>query len=146
MERIRFNNETTLDLNDISSSDLTLTFSVRDDLRDGMEAICKNHECTDVIKLLLVNESGEESVIKGYAGYTILQSIKTEYDVVTNIDYETTNPDTESGFAEEVHDITTVILRKPTKVESDIAALKDSQAIQDGAIDELAEVVSEIAG
>ena len=93
-----------------------------------------------------MNDAGDETTLKGYAGYTKLASMKTEYGVVTNIDYETTDDTTESGFTEEVHDVTTVVLNKPSKVESDIAEIQESQKLQDGAIEELAEVVSEMAG
>lgn len=148
MEKIKFNNETSLELHDISSTDTSLTFSVLDDVRNGLEEICKDAEKTEVIKMLSVNDAGEETTLKGYAGYTNLVSMKTEYGVVTNIDYDTTDDTTESGFAEEVHDVTTVVLQKPSQIEavaSEIEGLKESQSLQDGAIEELAEVISEIA-
>ena len=148
MEKIKFNNGTSLELHDISSTSTQLTFSVLDDVRNGLEEICKNEESTEVIKMISVNDSGDETTLKGYAGYTNLVSMKTEYGVVTKTDYETTDSTTASGFVEEKHDITTVVLQKPSQVEtvaSEIDALKESQALQDGAIEELAEVVSEIA-
>lgn len=149
MKKIKFNDGTKLPLHDISSTSERLTFSVLDDVRDGLEEICKDAEKTSVIQFLEVNEeTQDETVLKGYAGYTNLVSMKTEYGVITNIDYETTDSTTASGFAEEAHDITTVVLAKPTQIEtvaSEIDALKESQALQDGAIEELAEVVSEMA-
>ena len=146
MEKIKFKNGTSLELYNISSSGSSLTFSVLDEAKKGIEEICKQEENTEVIKYISVNDSGNETTLKGYAGYTKLASIKTEYGVVTNIDYESTDDTTESGFAEEVHDVTTVVLNKPSKVESDIAEIQESQKLQDGAIEELAEVVSEMAG
>lgn len=146
MNKIKFNDGTRLLLHNIVSSGQQLTISVLDDVRNGLEEICKDAEKTAVIQLISVNEgTQDESILKGYAGYTNLKTMKTEYGVITNIDYETTDSTTESGFVEETHDITTVVLLKPTKVESDIAAIQESQALQDGAIEELAEVVSEIA-
>ena len=148
MEKIKFNNGTSLELHDISSTSTQLAFSVLDDVRNGLEDVCKDEDNTEVIKLISVNDSCDETILKGYAGYTNLVSMKTEYDVTTNIDYETTDSTTASGFVEEVHDITTVILAKPTvidKVASELEELKESQALQDGAIEELAEVVSEMA-
>lgn len=148
MEKIKFNNETSLELYVISSTSEHLTFSVLDDVRNGLEEICKDVENTEVIRMISVNDSGDETTLKGYAGYTNLVSMKTEYGVTTNIDYETTDDTTKSGFVEEVHDITTVVLQKPTQIEtvtSELDALKESQALQDGAIEELAEVVSEMA-
>ena len=146
MEKIKFKNGTSLELYNISSSGSSLTFSVLDEAKKGIEEICKQEENTEVIKYISVNDSGNETTLKGYAGYTKLASIKTEYGVVTNIDYESTDDTTESGFAEEVHDVTTVVLNKPSQVESDIAEIQESQKLQDGAIEELAEVVSEMAG
>ena len=145
MEKIKFKNGTSLKLHDISSNGSSLTFAVLDDAKKGLEEICKQEENTEVIRYISVNDSGDETILKGYAGYTKLVSMKTEYGVVTNIDYETTDDVTESGFAEEVHDVTTVVLNKPSKVETDIAEIQESQKLQDGAIEELAEVVSEMA-
>ena len=149
MNKIKFNDGTKLPLHNISSTSERLTFSVLDDVRNGLEDICKDAENTSVIQFLEVNEeTQDETVLKGYAGYTNLVSMKTEYGVVTNTDYETTDSTTESGFAEEKHDITSVILQKPSQVEtvaSELDALKESQSLQDGAIEELAEVISEIA-
>jgi len=149
MNRIKFNDGTKLPLHNISSTSEQLTFSVLDDVRNGLEEICKDAEKVSVIQFIEVNEeTQDESVLKGYAGYTNLVSMKTEYGVVTNIDYETTDSSTASGFAEEAHDITTVLLAKPTQIEtvaSELDALKESQSLQDGAIEELAEVISEIA-
>lgn len=148
MNKIKFNDGTRLPLYDISSTSTQLTFSVLDDVRNGLETICKDAEKTSIIQYLDVNEdTQDETVLKGYAGYTNLVSMKTEYGIITNIDYETTNSTTESGFAEERHDITTIILQKPSQVEtvvSELEGLKESQALQDGAIEELAEVVSEM--
>ena len=142
MNKIKFNNGTRLPLHNISSTSEQLTFSVLDDVRNGLEEICKDAEKTSIIQYLDVNENTQdETVLRGYAGYTNLVSMKTEYDIITNIDYETTDSTTESGFAEERHDITTIILQK----QSEIDKLKESQALQDGAIEELAEVVSEMS-
>lgn len=146
MNKIKFNDGTKVPLHDISSTSTQLTFSVLDDARNGLEAICKDSEKTSVIQYISVNEETlDETVLKGYAGYTNLASMKTEYGVVTNIHYETTDETTESGFEEEKHDITSVVLLKPNKVESEIEAIKASQAVQDGAIDDLAYAVSELA-
>lgn len=147
MEKIKFNDGTSIKLHQISSTDTQLTFSVLDDDKAGLEAILKDEEKTSIIQLVLVNEESlDEKVVKAYSGYTGLSQMKTEYGVITNTDYETPDSSTTSGFAEEKHDITTSILNKPTLIESEIAKLKESQAIQDGAIDDLGEAVSEIAG
>lgn len=140
MEKIKFKNGTSLELQSISSTNASLTFSVLDDVRNGLEEICKNEECTEVIKFVSVNDSSEETTLKGYAGYTNLVSMKTEYGVITNINYESTDDTTESGFAEERHDITTVVLEKPTQIEtmtSAIEELQESQEEQDETIAEL---------
>ena len=113
MDKIKFNDGSRLPLYDISSTSSELTFSVLDDVRNGLEEICKDVEKISVIQYLNVNENTQdETVLKGYAGYTNLVSMTTEYDVTTKIDYETTDSTTESGFAEEKHNITTMILQK----------------------------------
>ena len=141
MNKIKFNDGTRLPLHNISSTSSQLTFSVLDDVRDGLEEICKDTDKTSVIQFIEVNEeTQDETVLKGYAGYTNLVSMKTEYGVVTDIDYETIDNTTACGFAEERHDVTTIVLQKKTEIEK----LKESQVLQDGAIEELAEFVSEM--
>ena len=140
-EIIKFADGTRLPLHKISSTGLNLTFSVVDDVRNGLEEICKDTEKTPVIQYVSVNDDTlNETVLKGYAGYTKLVSMKTEYGVTTNIDYEAPDSTTESGFAEEKQDITTVILSKPTQLEnmtSAVEELQESQAEQDEIIAEL---------
>lgn len=141
MEKIKFNDGTKLPLHNISSTSTQLTFSVLDDVRNGLEEICKDTDQTSVIQFIEVNkDTQDESVLKGYAGYTNLVSMKTEYGVITNIDYATTDSTTESGFAEEKHDITTITLQKPSQIEtvtSAITELQESQAEQDETIAEI---------
>ena len=137
MEKIKFNNEACLELHDISSTTTQLTFSVLDDARNGLEEICKDAEKTSVIKLVSENET----TLKGYAGYTNLVSMKTEYGAVTNIDYETTDNTTESGFAEERHDITTVVLSKPSKVENMASVIEELQETQEEQDETIAEIL-----
>ena len=130
MEKIKFNNEVSLELYVVSSTSAHLTFAVLDDVRNGLEEICKDAENTEVIKMISVNDIGDETTLKGYAGYTNLVSMKTEYGVTTNIDYDTTDSTTASGFAEEKHDITTVVLAKPTQVETMASAIEELQKSQ----------------
>ena len=142
MEKIKFaNGGTRLPLHNISSTDTELTFSVLDANKVNLEEICKDTENTSVIKFVNVDENTQnETVLKGYAGYTNLVSMKTEYNVTTNIDYETVDSTTVSGFAEEMHDVTSVVLRKPSQVEkmaSAIGDLQESQLEQDETIAEL---------
>lgn len=146
MEKIKFNDGTRLPLHEISSTSTQLTFSVLDDVSDGLEEICLDAEKTSIIQYISVNEDTlDEMVLKGYAGYTKLVSMKTEYGVITNTDYNTVDETTESGFTEEVHNVTTVILIKPTKAESELDAIKKALALHDGAIEEIATVVSDIS-
>ena len=48
MEKIKFNDGTKLPLHNISSTATQLTFSVLDDVREGLEEICKDAEKTIV--------------------------------------------------------------------------------------------------
>ena len=137
MEKIKFNNEVCLELHDISSTATLLTFSVLDDARNGLEELCKDAEKTSVIKLIAENEI----TLKGYAGYTNLVSMTTEYGVVTNIDYETTDGATESGFVEERHDVTTVVLEKHSQVENMASAIEELQESQEEQDETIAEIL-----
>lgn len=142
MNKIKFNDGTRLPLHNITSTSEKLIFSVLDDVRNGLEDICKNTDALSVIQFIDVNEeTQDESVLKGYAGYTKLVSITTEYEGLTsNIDYTTTDSTTKSGFVEEKHDVTTVTLQKPSQIAamtSAITELQESQAEQDDTIAEI---------
>ena len=98
-------------------------------------------EYTNIQFLEVNEETQDENVLKGYAGYTNLVSMKTEYGVVTNIDYETTDSTAASGFAEETHDITSVVLQKPTQIETMASAIEDLQKSQTEQDESIAEIL-----
>lgn len=145
-EQIKFANGVSYDLSKISSVNNNLTFSIKDVDKVELEKLLKDTSNVKIIKLISKSEeTQDETLIKAYAGYVNLSIMKTEYGIVTNIDYSTQDETTESGFAEEKHDITTVILIKPSKTEAELAAIRESQVLQDGAIEEMASMLSNIS-
>lgn len=57
-------------------------------------------------------------LIRGYAGFTEMQDVKFEPDVVTSIDYSVADQTTESGFAEETVDRCIVTMKKVSMLTS----------------------------
>jgi len=146
MEMIKFSNGVKYAHHGVTSTADTLKMSFYDVDKSELEAIARNEEATSIIKLINFNEETlDEKVIKGYAGYTTLVSLATSFDEVTAINYDVEDPTTESGFAEDKHDVTTLTMYKVAKLVKDVEDLKTSQSIQDEAIGDLGDAVSEIA-
>lgn len=140
MEKIKFNNGTSYELHGITSSGDDLDFTVYDEDPNTMIAFLKNDSNTSIIKLVDVKES-EEVVRKGYSRYEILAGMNVAFNVVTDINYDVEDASTDSGFQEIKHDVLTFTLKRKSKIEK----LEDGQTIQDGAIEDLAEAVSDLS-
>ncbi len=145
-EFIRFTNGASEDVHNMQSTNDVLTFEMYDLDKNAWESILIDRNNTKIIQYLQKDtETLDETLLKAYSGYVNLDQMLTRYGVVTNIDYETQDDSTQSGFAEESHNITTITLRKPSQVESELEKLKESQTIQDGAIADMAGMISDIA-
>lgn len=147
MRIIRFSNGESFELQGYDSTATQLNFRLYESDVNSMKEMLQDSSNTSLIQIVDVNEdTQDEKVIVAFKGYTNLSAISTEYGVVTSNDYSTEDDSTESGFAEVKHDISKFSMSKATKVDIALESLKESQAIQDGAIGDLGEAVSEIAG
>lgn len=113
MNKIIFSDNTEIQISDIIKSGDILTITI--DTSDANSVIEKfrNKSATDVMRYY-----AESDLIQGYAGYTNLQNVKFEPDVVTNVNYNTTDPTTESGFVEETMDRCIVTMKKVPMIVS----------------------------
>jgi hypothetical protein len=145
-EFIRFANNAFYDAYNMQSTNDMLSFELYDVDKNVLESVLTGKDNLSIIKYLQKDmETLGETLLKAYSGYVNFEQMLTRYGVVTNIDYETQDDSTQSGFAEESHDITTITLRKPSQVESELKKLKEAQTIQDGAIADIAGMISDIA-
>ena len=114
----------------LSSTDTLLTFSLRDtEDKAALEALCRDAEATRIITYgRYDDETLNTAELKKYAQYTGLTYMGTQYGQVAEIDYDTEDPDTESGFAEIRADITEVQLKKKSYVQRQIDAIRDGGA------------------
>ena len=113
MNKIIFSDNTEMQIADVTSDGDTLTVTV--DTSDANSVIEKFQDktATSVIRYY----SGID-LIRGYAGYTKMQDVKFEPNVVTSVDYTTTDQTTESGFAEETTDRCIVTMKKIPMIAS----------------------------
>ena len=113
MNKIIFADNTEMQIANVTNSGDTLTVTV--DTTDANSVITKfrSKAATSVMRYY----SGID-LIRGYAGYTKMQDVRFEPDVVTNIDYATTDQTTESGFAEETADRCIVTMKKVYMIAS----------------------------
>ena len=147
MTKIKFTNGNSYELQGYDSTQTQLNFRLYESDVNSMKEMLQDASNTSLIQIVDVNEeTQDEKVLAAFKVYTNLSVISTEYGVVTSIDYATEDDSTESGFAEVKHDISKFSMTKASKVDIALASLKESQAIQDGAIGDLGEAVSEIAG
>lgn len=147
MEKIKFTNGNSYELQGYDSTQTQLNFRLYESDVNAMKEMLQDSSNTSLIQIVDVNEeTQDEKVLAAFKGYTNLSAISTEYGVVTSNDYSTEDDSTESGFAEVKHDISKFSMTKASKVDIALESLKESQAIQDGAIGDLGEAVSEIAG
>ena len=113
MKKIRLKNDTELEIYNISNSNNTLTIEVLNGNSTDLEAMFSDSENLSVIKYFVGTD-----LMKGYAGYTQLSEYKKMMNQTISTDYNTTDSTTESGFAEEKADITTITLVKPAKIDT----------------------------
>lgn len=145
MIKIRFANGESFELQGYDSTSTQLNFRLYESDVNLMKALLQDALNTSLIQIVDINEdTQDEKILVAFKGYTSLAAISTEYGVVTSIDFAVEDDSTESGFAEVKHDISRFSMNKASKIDLAIASLNDSQAIQDGAIEDMGEVLSEI--
>lgn len=113
MKKIRLSNDTELEVYSISNSDNTLTINVLNGNSTDLETLFSDSDNLSVIKYFVGTD-----LMKGYAGYTQLSEYRKMMNQTISTDYNTTDPTTESGFAEEKADISTITLVKPLKIDT----------------------------
>ncbi len=113
MNKIVFSDNTEIQISNVTQSGDTLTITA--DTQDVNSVIEKfrNRSATSVMRYY----SGID-LIRGYAGYTKLHEVSFTPDVVTDVDYATEDPVTESGFTELVTDRCVVTMKKVSMLAS----------------------------
>lgn len=107
MNKIVFSNNTEIQISNVTQSGDTLTVTVdTPDVNSVIERF-RNKQATSVMRYY----AGAD-LIRGYAGYTKLLGASFTPDVVVDINYETEDATTESGFAEQVTDRCIVTMKK----------------------------------
>lgn len=129
MNKIIFANQTEIEISGVTQSGDTLTVSINTDDANYVIEKFSDKSATSVMRYY----AGID-LIRGYSGFTILENVKFTPDVVTHIDYETTDQYTESGFVEEKTDQCVVTMRK----ESILASVANQTAQNTTNIDYLA--------
>lgn len=124
MKKIRFANESEIEVADVSASGDTIRITVEGTGVDDISEIFKNNPSLTSRLLFIVGSD----IIRGYAGYTDLEKIEYIPDVVKNVDYTIADNTTESGFAEEKADTIVVSMRKVDKVLQVAAAAEQIAA------------------
>lgn len=113
MKKIRFSDNTELEIYNISCSGNTLTVEVLNGNSTDLETLFNDSDNLAVIQYYVGTE-----LVKGYSGYTQLQKYEKRMNQTISTDYSTTDSSTESGFAEEKADISVITLTKPEKIEA----------------------------
>lgn len=128
-EKITFGTQT-LEYDAISEGGGLLRISVNDGDMDALETMfsCDREDLEKITQ-----KSADDQMQRVFKNYDIFKSIQKDKDVVIN---EST---------EETADIVTVTLQQESAVEIAIRKLQAGQAIQDGAIDDLAVTISDMA-
>ena len=112
MKKIRFSDNTELEIYNISCSGNTLTVEILNGNSSDLETLFKDSDNLAVLQYYVGTE-----LVKGYSGYTQLQEYKKRMDQTISTDYSTPDSSTESGFAEEKADISVITLVKPEKID-----------------------------
>lgn len=151
MEKVKFNNGMTFPLivngvNDFMKDQLILNFTPELRNLDEIERIVEAKENTQRIEIL----DDKDALLRPFNGYVIYDSITLNkgqfigYETVPATDGDTAAGDNSDMPKEVYSDVVTVTLRR-NDLRDEIRKIQEGQELQDGAIAELAEVVSTIA-
>lgn len=124
MNKIRFANDTEMEVSGVTQAGDTLRIEVRTaDVNAVIGSFRDNLVATSRMRYYVGTD-----LLRGYTGYTKLTGVEFFPDVVTGIDYETEDETTESGFAEVKVDEVTVIMRRVDKITQVAAAAEQLAA------------------
>lgn len=108
MNKIRFANDTEMEVYGVTQSGDTLHIEVdTDDVNAVIDKFRANSAATSVMRYYVGTD-----LLRGYAGYAKLASIHYVPDVLRDINYEVVDPATASGFQETRVDTVTVTMQK----------------------------------
>lgn len=113
MNKIVFSDNTEIEISNVTQSGDTLTVTVDTMNVNSVVEKFRNGQATSVMRYY-----SDLDLIRGYAGYTKMQDVKFEPDVVTDVDYTTEDPSTESGFSEDTTDRCIVTMKKVPMIAS----------------------------
>ncbi len=151
MEKVKFNNGMMFPLiangvNDFTKDQLILSFTPELRNLDEIERIVEARENTQRIEIL----DNDNELLRPLNGYVIYDGIKLNkrqfigYGTETDTKEDAISGDS-GGVTNEIYsDVVTVVLLR-TDVRDEIKKIQEGQDLQDGAIAELADVVSTIA-
>lgn len=124
MHKIRFANDKEMEVSGVTQAGDTLKIEIETaDVNSVAASFRDNAAATSRIKYYVGSD-----LLRGYAGYTKMVSIEFTPDVVTNVDYETEDATTESGFAEVKVDKVSVTMQRVDKVTRIAAAAEQLAA------------------
>ena len=113
MNKIIFSDNTEIQISNITQSGDTLTIAI--DTSDANYVIDKFR---DKLATAVMRYYTDTDLIRGYAGYTKMHDVRFEPNVVTSVDYNTTDQTTESGFVEYTTDRCIVTMKKVSMLVS----------------------------
>lgn len=123
MHKIRFSNDTEIEVSGVSQAGDTLSIQIEtSDLNAVREAFKDKPDATRRMKYYVGAD-----LLRGYAGYTKLSGISYQPDVVQSIDYSVEDDTTESGFKETVVDMVTVKMQKASENASAAVSALDTR-------------------
>lgn len=113
MNKILFSDNTEMQIEKVTQSGDVLNISINTSDATSVIAKFRDKSATSVMRYY----SGID-LIRGYAGFTMLQRVSFAPNVIINIDYETEDKETESGFLEQTADQCTVTMKKKPLIVS----------------------------
>lgn len=123
MYKLRFADGTEMEISNITqNNDNTLVIEAENhDVNSTIQMFEENSEKTSVMRYYVGTD-----LIRGYAGFTVMQDLQYIPKVVSNIDYSETDPTTPSGFVESYVNKIIVTMKKPdvlAAIQDDIATI-----------------------
>lgn len=113
MNKIIFADNTEIQISDISNQSDMLSITIDTSNVDSVIEKFRDKSATSVMRYY-----AETDLIRGYAGFTKMQDVKFEPDVVVSVNYSITDSTTESGFVETVTDRCIVTMKKVSMLAS----------------------------
>lgn len=111
MNKIRFADNTEIEVNSISQVNDMLSITINTDDINSVISQFRDTTKTSVMRYY----SGTD-LLRGYSGFTQMEKVSFTPDVVISIDYNETDSTTESGFVEEKADQCIISMKKVPEI------------------------------